>query len=786
MSKELDKLIEQVLKEEKLPVEWDEDEIAKNNLGKRKKGYPEPKKIKSRLSIDFDDGKNSSEFQAIRNLLDKHKDSKDLSIKDIENTYKAKTARAGTAAAAAEKIRTTSTDSELRNDIEDLYKDSNLDKAQAAKAQKAAQKAQAAAALYQKEINSAVTAIKAKTSLTDKYKELGVQVSKLTSGKKAKATEIFTQSFNNDERLNLASLQQAGQLAIKGNPEITKLIKESAEARRQQELSGVITEKGYTSFLTKDIKGADALTYYRSKDGEETNYNYTVITSPAAPTEPWYLDNSKPTSAGETTNIQRIAKLLNNIDKSEVRTYLDNFHNQSEDKIFIHNLKVFQAAITSENISTKEGALKDWWEKNMVARYKTITAADPKAQGGLERTALADQPFMSQAAGEGKMLDSQFSMFKTFFEGTPTGDSALETLSARVKKLTDFTKELYDAPLNEVTNVSYWDLKDLDKDGLVDKDKSNNQYVEYLNKIMIFDYFNAMAKELDSGAGPYIFEAFCAYLAGGRVAGKEKGLKGGMGETDFLFDNGDRGSAKYLQTKTKFSQAADNFLQGVTVTYVFASKKGTKTVQVKDPADPSKTKDQDVEVGESNPDLIHYIDLYVVNVTRLDQTEGDTFAFNITAANAPKPRGTDPAAAASQDLNLKKSGDTKVEFDVSTFDPVGRVYLVEKNKKNIMSKLDALAKKMDKDKSIALKQFAELTKYFKSTFENLGEAREQVSQYSNTGEMDNGTKAKTAIEKANTDFDNVITIVQKGASPVTENKILDGLIESIIKKKLLK
>ena len=170
----------------------------------------------------------------------------------------------------------------------------------------------------------------------------------------------------------------------------------------------------------------------------------------------------------------------------------------------------------------------------MVARYKTTTANDPKAKGGLERNTIADQPFMSQAAGEGKMLDSQFSMFKTFFEGTPTGDSALETLSARVKKLgQDFTKELYDAPPNEVTNVSYWDPRILDNDGLVDKDKSNNQYVEILG--MTEDSLITLTrwrKNWTLWSGPYIFEAFCAYLAGGRVAGKEKGLKGGDKETD--------------------------------------------------------------------------------------------------------------------------------------------------------------------------------------------------------------------------------------------------------------
>ena len=753
MSKELDKLIEQVLAEK---INVDLKGVTSKNVLKQKLGLPD------RPAPKYDD------ILALRN---KDKDPENLTDKDVETAYSVKNSTS--AVKGAEDLRKRS--KTLAQDIEAIYSDSdykaNLD-----------QKAQAKQNTFNAEVKKAAKAIKAKTSLTDKYKELEDQVDKLTSGKKAKATQIFIQSFNNDEMLNLASLQQAGKLAIKGNPEITKLIKGSAELRRQQEFSGGITEKGYTSFLTQDINGSNALTYYKSETGDKTNYNYTVIGNQANSIEPWYLDGS------DSDNIQRIANLLNNINNPKVRAYLDFFHNHSggvEDKIFIHNLKVFQAAITNENISTKEGALKDWWEGKMVARYKTITAKDPKVKARLKRTAITDPPFMSQAAGEGQMLDSQFSMFKTFFEGTPTGGSALETLSARVKKLTDFTKELYDAPLNEVTNVSFWDLKDVDSDGLVDKDKSNNQYVEYLNKIMIFDYFNAMAKELDSGAGPYVFEAFCAYLAGGRVAGKEKGLKGGMGETDFLFDNGDRGSAKYLQSKTKFSQAADNFLQGVTVTYVFASKKGTKTVQVKDPADPSKTKDQDVEVGESDPDLIHYIDLYVVNVTRLDQTEGDTITFNITAANAPKPRGTKPAADASQNINLKKK-DTKVEFDVSTFDPVGRVFLVEKNKKNIMSKLDLLSQKMDSDENIALKQFAELTKYFKSTFDNLGKAKERVSEYSNTGKMEKGIEALTAMEMADTDFTQVITIVQSGAAPVTENKSIDSLIESIIKKNLFK
>ncbi len=731
MSKELDKLIEQMLNE-RLPYDL--------------KGK-EPSAIKRDLGTKL-------KIAKIKSLASKASKNDELEIDDFEKAYDRVTNNADVE--NAEAFRTASTNPEVKAGAEAAYKGSKREKAVDAKAQKDAIKQQATQASYNAVIKAAVDKIKTKSTLDARYAEYVDQYNQFGSPKRKKGADTFDKAFSLNDKLNLASMEQAGKIAIKGNPAVAQSLKQAVEARRQEESQGNITSQGYTSFLTNDINGANALTY---SDTGKHKYNYTVLVNQAGPTEPWYLDGSDP------DNIQRIARLLNNIDKAEVRTYLDFFHNQPANKIFIHNLKVFQAAIKSENISTKEGDLQDWWQGNMVARYQTITAADPKTTAGLERVALTDQPFMSQAAGEGRMLDSQFSMFKTFFEGTPTGANPLQTLSARVKKLTDFTKELYDAPLNEVTNISYWDLKDLNADGLVDKDKSNNQYVEYLNKIMIFDYFNAMAKELDAGAGPYVFEAFCAYLAGGRVAGKETGLKGGMGETDFFFDDGSKGSAKYLQTKSKFSQSADNFLQGVTVTYVFASKKGVDL--------------QGSEKGESDPDKIHYIDLYVVDVTRLDQAAGDTITFNITAANAPKS-----GAPASQNINLK-SKDTKVEFDVSTFDPVGRVFLVEKNKENIMSKLDALSEKMDNDKSIALKQFAELAKYFKSTFENLGEAREQVSQYSNTGDMKNGTEAKTAIGKANTDFDSVIKIVQAG-NPVNENKSIDSLIETIIKKNLFK
>ncbi len=768
----LDKLIEQIL-----------SEIINIKLSDNPDG-PEFKSALKLPNASLRRYKN-----ALKDISGIDKNAGNFSDDDFEGAYD--TDIKDNNALAADYVRTKTSDTNLRNDLETIYSKSKLKKKLDGDA--AAEAAEQARILQQKK--DIANRVKSKSGLLNQFKEFrsifvnrgnpgGVkEKTNVYNGEKMAKffNDLFNLSFDVDDHIKLKALYDLKKINT-ANLGLKTKFEDATEKRKAAEEAGTIKTKGYTKFLTNNVYGSDALDYLRAPTTTiRANFNPTVFTGNLQ--EPWRLDPGD-------NNIKAIKKLI----KDGNYEYLNNFYSdKSPDKIFIHNLKVFQKAIGEKKIETKNN---DWWKK-MVERYQKITATDPDPQGGLQRTALTDQPFMTQAAGDGRMLDSQFSMFKTFFEGTPTGENPLATLSARVKKLTDFTKELYNAPINEDTNflgASGFNISDSKTPGFVNIEETSNMYVEYLNKIMVFDYFNAMAKELDSGASPYVFEAFCAYLAGGRVAGKETGLKGGMGETDFFFDSGAKGSAKYLREATKFKQSVDNFLQGVTVTYVFAAKKGEK--EILDSAGKGTGKfEKGKEVGVSDPDKIHFIDLYVVNVTRLDQKlttkasrgkKVPAASFSIEAANAPARRGNKQFDA-KQDLKLKVD-DSQVEFDVSTFDPVGRFYLVQKDKKNITQNLDSLGKKMDNDNKALKAEFEKLTKFFRETFEHLGDAREKVSVYANTGDLDKGKEAKGDMDDASNKFTTVMNIVNTKEAPTSEsiNKSIDGIIESIIKQKLLK
>lgn len=763
MSKELDKLIEQVLNEVTVKLPYDLEDAT----GKKKTA----RAVKNDLGVRLGIGD-------IRKLADKDDDAASLAKTDFQKVYGKK--GKDSYFDAAEEFRTASN---VSGDVEDVYNSSTYKQNQ-----------DTLAANLKKKIDDAVDAIETKPKVSEKWEEFVKQTDADSDLKKrVNKHEVFKGAFPQDEWMQILALSRVRptpKISTKGQVAIQRDLESAEITLVDAELQGSST-KGYSRYITTQIKGDAALAYYAGTSTQPANYNYTVYSNPGSPVQPWFLD-------GGEENLNRIKNLLNDFSAAGVKNYLEAFYaDKSEDKQFIHNLKVFQKAIQDKNIPTKDTStgVGQWWT-NMVSRYQDITKTDPDTKGGLKRTAVTDQPFMSQAAGTGEMLDSQFSMFKTFFEGTDTG-SSLQTLSARIKKLTDFTKKLYDVgastgTITEVADKSFWGLTSADSK-LFDRKDSQNEYVEYLNKIMIFDYFNAMAKELDSGSGPYVFEAFCAYMAGGRVAGKEKGLKGGMGETDFLFDNGDKGSAKYLRAKTKFSQSVDNFLQGVKVTYVFAAKKGEKPIYNKTSGELADF-EAGKEVGQSDPDLIHFIDIYVVDVMRLEQKfDGDTVRFKIESATKPAPRqdkdGNVVNYDKSQDLDLKIK-ETHVEFDVSTFDPVGRVYLVQKDKKSLMDKLSVLADSMDKDTAHAQNQFKALTENFLKTFEHLGAAREKVSKYSNTGDMNVGKDAKDDMSKAGNQFDQVMTIVDSGKplAAAVENRTrgVDSLIESIVKKMLIK
>jgi hypothetical protein len=92
---------------------------------------------------------------------------------------------------------------------------------------------------------------------------------------------------------------------------------------------------------------------------------------------------------------------------------------------------------------------------------------------------------------------------------------------------------------------------------------------ENIQKLMFVDLVNSMVNEIDSRAGAYFFEGFCALLFGGKVVG------GSMGGADFEIGE-TKGSSKFYSDWKGFGQAVQNFeaysKNGTLVHYVIVIK----------------------------------------------------------------------------------------------------------------------------------------------------------------------------------------------------------------------
>jgi hypothetical protein len=112
-----------------------------------------------------------------------------------------------------------------------------------------------------------------------------------------------------------------------------------------------------------------------------------------------------------------------------------------------------------------------------------------------------------------------------------------------------------------------------------------------------------MAKEIDHGAGAYLFEHFLALICGGAVEGKSKTDQNKMGATDFTMANGQKGSAKYYGKGQNLTQAARGFEKGTTTYVVALKKQGIEQI--------GKT-----SRGTSDPDRLIAVELYFFDVVR--------------------------------------------------------------------------------------------------------------------------------------------------------------------------
>ena len=365
---------------------------------------------------------------------------------------------------------------------------------------------------------------------------------------------------------------------------------------------------------------------------------------------------------------------------------------------------------------------------------------------------IADQAFLTGMADEGKMLQSQFYMFKQFWQYNDTGDS----LEKKIKALTEFSEFIATAKDAEEMKEKIMGDKQTDNKGNDTFSKMATAVPHFLTNVLVLDMFSTFAKHIDHGAGAYFFEAFLGYIGGGKAGGKEAGAGGGMGEADFRKADGSKGSAKYFQKGSDMAQSAKNFVLNEPVEYIVGYKSD--------------------KAGQKTSDIVelYNIDIYRFVVERIGTNQaGDKLRFNIDG----KP---------------KDLGKTQTDIDLKPYvkdsTKIGTLVLAQTPKKTLGELVQKQADNMDQAISDAFRAFNELMGAMK-------QAKEETLTYSTTGKVADGNKALKDWDSVDTQFSNLVGKVNVGKKvtstasgrEIKESKSpLDQLIEAIAKQKLLK
>jgi hypothetical protein len=488
--------------------------------------------------------------------------------------------------------------------------------------------------------------------------------------------------------------------------------------------------------LRPDIKTATEKEYKNSQSWQ--SYVSSRANLPADPDTLKYNEKMPNRVSGQLgsalgqQNVRELRSLLNNAATSTMhKDYLVKYINHSKE--FARNaVNIMKSLVQAGELDSNDQfylLAQAEYNKN---EKENLTA--PSDRDSLRRKTLTAPEISTQGIESGKMLASQFHMFDKFIQGTG-GTSTKETLKNRVKKMTDFSDELFN--LNEASTPT-----------------SSDKYFDFFNKTMMMDYINKMVFEMDSMSGAYTFEAFCAYLAGGISGGKTKGLSGKMGATDFSTADGGKGSAKYLKTMSEFKQSAGDFVVNQPITYIFASKRDSNSK------------------GISSPDQIHEIEMYVVEAKLIDETT-TPHKFEINGE--------------TRRINQKEGS---YIFQANDADSAGTLRLRTSSKDLVTDNLTALANGIGSDVKTAFESF-------KITMTDLLKAKDNIEIYVQKGAIpdpddaskDVGTIASEKLQSANVNFDKVKATISSApaSTPVTESKkVTAGMLKKLIQEKFKK
>ena len=394
----------------------------------------------------------------------------------------------------------------------------------------------------------------------------------------------------------------------------------------------------------------------------------------------------------------------------------------------------------------------DFLKTNLIGKPKKDFAkdiADASTRVGKSSIQTQDDPqsvFQFDISNAG-MQDSTPTMspaLKNVFDTIGLYD---DTLFGRIKKISDFSDNLIKASTDSTAADT------LRSKGLL----------EFTRYVMVLDYLNTISKNVDAGAGAYLFETFLAALAGGNVAGKEQTGGGKMGGADFTFGNNPyaRGSSKYLKSTSAASQAASGFEKREFVHYVVA-------IKVLDQGKAPKESSIDVEqiLGFN----IYYPILEVVKPKK---------QFQLYKAVGKGVEAVGDAIKTTDRVTLPRTNDYFI----------GQLKLVSVNGQKFRDVLDKAVNQIGGEFETAFKEF-------QSAFDSVAEAKESVGLYSTSGKQKDGDKAiedliayKAALKSV---FEKLATLDPQGrqyqaptdTSKLDENKMteLDLMVENMVKQ----
>ena len=415
-------------------------------------------------------------------------------------------------------------------------------------------------------------------------------------------------------------------------------------------------------------------------------------------------------------------------------------------------LKVSEADI--ENLATLA-------EKALVANEKELDKAEKRT----DPETISAPKLNTQEIEAGK-LPKEYEEALAAIVGARTSQTPIQQ---EIKLINDVSKKYYDAYNGNNAVLA------------------NQPITKTLSEIMILDLFNLVYKQVDSGSGAYYFEALLAFIAGGKVLGKLKTDAGKMGAADFSDGAGGYGSAKFYGKPSGITQASEGFKDlyrkylhdggtpPLKVTYAVGIKKEDTTqfggtAAVPDTIDPyassplRTTTGKPKMQGTSDPARIMASEIFmpVVEYTEVGHPDGQ-FKIDGVVVHVPK--------------------NSKIVLDNHLGSPISPPLYITSMRTESFREFIAGAIKNEKN------ELKDAIEYFKKYFDALSTAEKSAKIYSSTGKPQDAQKTKTDLKDANTNFESLQVEINKDrtARGITESKSsLDQLIESIIKKKLLK